>query len=272
MVEVIDWSKVPMDKQWHSITKEHYLPGVTLITPTGDRHTAFHQLEKYVARQTYSGPLQWIVVDDGLTETVPNYNSRYDLIYIRREYSKDRAASLMGNLLEAMPHIIYNKILILEDDDWYAPKYIHQMQIRLQNYDLVGEGLARYYHVKWRQHLQNRNRKHSSLCQTALSICALKALYVSCQNKQSSFVDCRLWEKKLRKNIFCDLSLAVGIKGMPGREGIGAGHRHKISYRDDLQLKILQSWIGKEDTEFYAQFYKPGDKERQILARNRKRA
>ena len=39
--------------------------GVTLITPTGYRPEAFGLCIEYVWRQTYNGPLQWIVVDDG---------------------------------------------------------------------------------------------------------------------------------------------------------------------------------------------------------------
>lgn len=38
---------------------------MTLITPTGVRPKAWSICERLMARQTYDGPVQWVIVDDG---------------------------------------------------------------------------------------------------------------------------------------------------------------------------------------------------------------
>lgn len=244
-----------MDNTLKLITDKVYKDGVTLITPTGDRQIAFSRCEYYIAIQTVL-PQQWVIVDDGNSPTTFNNTSYHK--YIRKQPVHDKAKSLTTNIVCALPHIEYNKILIIEDDDYYAPEYIQQMVIRLSGkWDLVGEGLARYYNVRYRKYKTNNNRKSASLCQTALSSRILNALYTSCLKEGSSFVDTRLWDKNVKKNVFEDTSNCIGIKGMPGRLGIGSGHRPSKNYREDKDLKKLKQWLPQESVDFYAPFYKP---------------
>jgi len=114
---------------------------LTAITCTGDRPICFNLLHKWVASQTVK-PDQWIVVDDGSVpvETEGNFE------YIRRAPRKsDPEFTIILNLEEAFAHVRGDKILFLEDDEYYAAGYIGEMSARLDRYDIVGIGRSKYY-------------------------------------------------------------------------------------------------------------------------------
>jgi hypothetical protein len=236
------------------LKSKKYESGITLITPSGERPQCIQRTKYYIERQTYRGPLQWIVCDDS--------NIHYDICkpdnvttfnHKKRKYPGNKSDSFRGNVIGALSLVLYDKIIIIEDDDWYSPDYIKLYNDRLNNYELVGEGPARYYNVASKSYRILGNTKRASFCQTALQTKIIEKLYISCQ-KDSAFVDARLWNKHCsRKIVFQDKAHCIGIKGMPGRKGIGMGHRAK-SFSRDKDWKILAQWIGKEDTEFYKQF------------------
>ena len=66
-----------------------YKEGVTLLTPTGDRQIALSRCEFYMKRQSYSGPLQWLVADDGW----PWSRLTAGQEHLQRQPSKDKAQS-----------------------------------------------------------------------------------------------------------------------------------------------------------------------------------
>lgn len=244
--------------------------GVTLITPTGDRPIPFQQSELYFSRQTYAGKVQWIVSDDGLEPTTLTKGQHL----VRNKSAKElgccpndrKAESITGNVLAALEHVEYDRIIIWEDDDYYDSRHISQQLTRLNNYALVGEGIAHYYNVHERAYRINRNTKHASFCQTALRAEALYALFTSCHKRTSSFIDSRLWQKtSLKKMVFQDTRYVIGIKGMPGRSGAGMGHRPykggerkptlRPGFKLDHNLSVLSQWLPKEFVDYYAQFY-----------------
>lgn len=68
----------------------------------------------------------------------------------------------------------------------------------------------------------------------------------------SQFIDMDLWKlegyyKRLDKHN----GMTVGIKGMPGRSGIGTGHRPGEGFTFDSDGQNLISRIGNEDSQFY---------------------
>jgi len=220
------------------------LAGITLITPTGDRHLAFSRCEYYIQRQIVQ-PDQWIIVDDGYQPTKITLGQDY----IRNKPFGEKVASILGNYKSLISEIKYNKIIIIEDDDWYHPKYVESVVQRLTRYDLVGEVPAHYYHIKFRVYRRQRN-DHASLCQTAFISEVLPA-FKTCLTKKSAFIDRRLWQKNINKRCFSDTRYSIGIKGMPGRKGCGIGHRPPDTYASDSKLKILKDWVGEEDAEWY---------------------
>jgi hypothetical protein len=236
-----------MDKMYHLLYNKQYKKGVTLITPSSERHFAIARCEEYIKRQTYKGPLQWIVAEDS--------KKPYDLtcgqVHIKRTSGSDKVTSFLGNIKAILPEIEYDNVLIIEDDDWYSPEYISLYKHRLERWHLVGEGPARYYNVKEKCFRFCQNDSRASFCQTGLRATSLDKLYASIQ-KHNAFVDARLWDKKLPKFVFQGDTHCIGIKGMPGKKGIGIGHRPtKANFIADPDFKELEKWIGKEDTDWY---------------------
>ena len=58
-------------------------------------------------------------------------------------------------------------------------------------------------------------------------------------------------KKNIKKALFQDKRYCVGIKGMPGRAGIGIGHRPGSSYCSDPYWRKLVEFIGQEDAQYY---------------------
>jgi hypothetical protein len=208
--------------------------------------------------------------DDGKEPTKINSNCDY----IRRTPQRsDPKFTMMLNLEEAFKWVKGDKILFIEDDEYYAPDYIKEVSEKLGQFDLVGIGRSKYYHLptlRWHKH---RNMGHASLAQTGFTRNFFKTVK-NCMNGDL-FLDIRLWRtvngisadqlslpdglnqyksKDGRGFIFDDFekSIYIGIKGMPGRSGIGVGHREMGCYHFDKDKKVLKNWITtKEDYDKY---------------------
>lgn len=221
---------------------------ITVITPTGDRPLAFALCQKWMANQTRQ-PDQWIVVDDGkvpLSGVIP-------MQYVRREPKPtDPKHTLVPNLKAAFPLITGNKIIIMEDDEYYAPEYIAEMARRLDSHPIVGLKDARYYHLPTGGYYQNHNNRHASLAQTAFRDTLIPGIRELLNETDEPFLDIRLWKKYVPQgNIFDDFGrmLYLGIKGLPGRAGIGGGHRptsYPRSNIDSINRTVLQKWVPRD--------------------------
>jgi len=215
---------------------------ITVITPTGDRPLAFWLCQIWMKQQTVI-PDQWIVVDDGV-------QLRDDLrvgsfTRVRRPPKEDGVTrhTLLDNLRAAIPFVAGDKILIWEDDEYYSPEYIERMSEWLDQYELVGIGNSRYYHIGSLGYHVHQNQKHASLAQTGFRISMLPE-FESLLGGRDNFLDIPLWKSNAAKRIYTDdPPLYVGIKGMPGRNGIGAGHNPKYCYRKhDGDFHVLRQW------------------------------
>ncbi len=224
-------------------------PGmITAITPTGDRPLALALCKHWMEMQTVR-PDQWIVVDDGKVPVKPPPGAEY----VRRMPSrKDTVYTLVANLKKAIPYVKGNKILIIEDDEYYAPTYIERMSQELETHEVAGIIQAKYYHLPSGGNVQIANVKHASLAQTGFRASFLstfdKLLYT-----HSPYLDARLWATALptgRGYLFPDTGqlLYVGMKGMPGRTGIGTGHTTAMYNNnfDDIHRKVLKKWIPRD--------------------------
>lgn len=231
-------------KEITKLLDKQYESGLTIITPTGDRQFCLSRCNFYLFNQTYNGPIQWIIVDDGKNPSLDSMAVPINHLHIKQEYPGNKAKSINHNIRAALPHIQYDKIAIIEDDDCYRPDYLERLLERLEHYDLAGEGSTKYYNIKHCKYRQNNNTKHASLFQTGMkTLPCIEQLYVSTLREQSAFIDSRLWNKKLKKFIFCDDTTAIGIKGMEGRLGIGIGHRPTHSFHTDSGFKQLVKWM-----------------------------
>ena len=234
---------------------------VTLITCTGMRAESIRRCARYVHRFDGLGSVrvQWIVVDDGDVQTFVPYvgdNATVEEKLIRPKHRWEPGKNTLAlNLLAALPHVKYDSVMFIEDDDWYSPQYMSRQLELLRGASIAGERPSRYYHLpsnKWRI----MRSVHASLCQTAMRASLLPLLESVCR-ADASFIDVSLWQRVFTTHCafserLDDTTHCVGMKGLPGRAGIGIGHRPELGagWNADPGREKLREWLGN-DMELY---------------------
>lgn len=224
---------------------------LTLLTTTGDRPLAWRLCQHYMQRQTYQGLVRWIIVDDGQTPQATEFErENWTLEVIRPQPLWSRGQNTQArNLLAGLERVTTaDTVVIIEDDDWYGENWLRTIDSMRDTAELIGEKKAFYYHVPKRAYLQINNQAHASLCSTAVSGQAIETLKKVCKVRPK-FIDVVLWRMHANRALF-DGSQVIGIKGLPGRNGIGVGHRPKMGFRLDESGEILKNKIGS-DADFY---------------------
>lgn len=222
---------------------------LTLITPTGCRPQAWALCERWMAHQTYQGPVKWIVVDDGQTPQPVTFNRQGWLLEVVRPEKKWRPGdnTQARNFLEALELVGPDeRVAVIEDDDYYAPGWLDRVDAELQTADCVGQGWNCYYHVRTGAIRENDNDKHASLCATAFKGEALELFRRQCV-RAPKLLDIPMWKHSPKRRVFKD-RLVIGMKGLPGRSGIAGGHEMTTDEPFDIRL-----WIG-DDADAYSQF------------------
>lgn len=227
---------------------------IQVLTTTGARHEAFALCQHYMRRQTYAGPVTWIIVDDGpRPQAVERMPDNWLQVVIRRApYWQPGQNTQAANLLRGLDAIdVAVPLVIVEDDDWYAPDWLDTVTRELECAELVGECRSKYYNAALRIGRQMNNSNHASLCATALRGAAIRTLRQACE-RRPDYIDMELWQRHRSRHLF-DGNGVIGIKGLPGRGGIGMGHRQTFSGTFDPDHALLRQWIG-EDSARYACF------------------
>ncbi len=233
--------------------------GISLITCTGGRPEAFKLLEGWMLGQA-SGivELQWIIVDDcdpavdlrslaGETRNI----FRPMLIRPKHRWTPGGPNTLAANLGTALEAASYDKILFIEDDEAYLPNYLNEMSAMLDRASLAGQSPSRYYHVGLRKWKDMGNYRHASLCQTGIRREMIPKLLDICKAGFSA-IDLRLWQNA---GMITHTNDVVGMKGLPGRPGIGIGHRPQgPGWIDDPHGYQLETWLGPKGAAKYAKF------------------
>ncbi|HHA2844535.1 glycosyltransferase family A protein [Stenotrophomonas maltophilia] len=224
---------------------------LTLLTATGARPAAWALCERWMARQDYSGPVRWIIVDDGADpQPVTFRRDGWQLVLVRPSPhwapgQNTQARNLLKGLAAVGPE---ERLVIIEDDDWYAPDWLTTIAAELEHAELVGEHRARYYNVAQRRGRQLANTGHASLCSTAMRGAALRDFADACRSRPK-FIDLELWRRPRGRRLFGGHRV-VGIKGLPGRGGIGMGHDLDFNGEADPCGALLRNWVG-QDAEVY---------------------
>ena len=247
---------------------------IVLITPTGGRPDQFNLCRLFMERQTYQGKVVWIIVDDCIPVTTDcvqeNFKENWTIIKVYPQppwrpgqNSQGRNISMgLNTMLSNYKMEDIEGIFIIEDDDYYKPIYLEQMTPRLAGVQAVGEKNTIYYNVYYRTYFHHPNTGHSSLFQTAFTVDALD-IFGHCCNE--AYIDMSFWTRVTSVNLFNENNLSVGIKGMPGRYGIGAGHTRLRNMPRDNEWHYLISLIGMEDTKLYTRFYGGGNTRPSLL-------
>jgi hypothetical protein len=201
---------------------------IHVMTPTGARPEAFAACVAQMRMQDCGGPVQWIIVDDGPEPMPTPQVDGWDVLHIRREpHWQPGENTLAANLLcglSALPKAA--RVVVIEDDDQYAPWWLSRCDEWLEMADLVGESHALYRNVVTGAEKAMGNDRHASLCSTAIKGPALDALRHSAEQGALG-IDLRLWRDfEGSKALYPPEPRGVtGLKCWPGRAGIGIGHR-----------------------------------------------
>lgn len=202
-----------------------------------------------MSRQTYGGDVEWLVINDG-----DPYTCRCGQNQVMRIPQCGGGHSLCENLLEGLARATAKKVLVVEDDDWYAVDYVARMVAALEEAELVGAMPENYFNVRSRRWCRIHSNWHASLAATGLRGPAIEALR-EVASRGKPLMDKALWRQwggSRPTGALLNEVLHVGIKGMPGTAGIGMGHRDSMG-RPDPGLEVLKDWIGK-DVECYEPF------------------
>jgi len=195
--------------------------------------------------QTYEGPVRWVIVDDGEQPQETFFKREgWTLEFVRPAPFWQPGQNTQARNLLAGLEVISNdeRVVVIEDDDAYAPSWLESADEMLTHADLVGEAYARYYNVKLRVGRQLHNTRHASLCSTAMRGEALRLFRIVCA-KNLKFIDLELWRQH-NTRLLSATHHVVGIKGLPGRSGIGMGHMSDFNGVMDPKGILLREWVG----------------------------
>lgn len=202
--------------------------------------------------QTYTGPVRWIVVDDGETaQPVTVTRPGWSIEVVRPEPrwapgQNTQARNLRVGLERCDPA---HPVVFWEDDDYYSPGWLDHLVAALPAAELVGSRLITYYNVATRRWAVAANPTHAAMSCTAIRGEAI----VTCREvlaRFDSFLDLQLWQAHGEQYLFDTDARVVSIKGQPGRPGIGVGHREKFGRYRDPDGAALRELIGA-DAEAY---------------------
>lgn len=205
---------------------------ITAITCTHGRPEAFALCQRYLAQQTRQ-PDQWLVLDSD--------------------------APMPAKILNAIDAgIIKGDIIVFfEDDDLFRADWLAWCEEQItKGYDLVGEGLAVYYHVSSRWWSECRNVRHAALCQSAITRDMLEPLANVIRSFESPFFDTRLWQLDCSKLLVLPKNPAerrvIGIKGMPGKLGYSGEHSQLMpkGVNADPSMRKLWEWAPKDAANY----------------------
>lgn len=224
---------------------------LTLLTATGARPEAWALCERWMLRQTFAGPVRWVIVDDGPEpQPITFRRAGWELVLIRpAPFWRPGQNTQARNLRKGMDAVQRDDLVtFVEDDDHYAPGWLQAIVDQADRAEVIGTPRARYYNLPARIARQLNNTQHAALCSTAIRGQAVDAMRRVLRDAQK-FIDLQLWRGARSRHLFAG-DYVTGIKGLPGRGGIGMGHSKNFSGTPDPDLRILREWIG-EDAEAY---------------------
>jgi len=237
---------------------------VALITPTGGRPKQIELCSKFMKRQDYKGKVLWVIVDDIEPISTNHISLAFRENWIIKKINPTPSWRVgqntqARNLIVGIEEVRLNKyeeieaIFIIEDDDYYSPEYLTTMMEKIKGFNVAGQMYTVYYNPVFRGWLQNGNYKHASLFQVAFTP-NLIPIFKRCCLMRRVFIDMSFFRSianlPYKVNLFDGKDLAVGIKGLPGRSGIGMGHRAEIRMMPDPEFVKLKELIG-DDYMYY---------------------
>ena len=211
---------------------------IALLTPSGGRPRQLELCRRMIAAQD-------------MVESTTHYASINETLTL---------AQNLYLLLDTAERAKPDAYLVVEDDDFYPSGYVGLMAARFaMGYDIVGSERTRYYHVPTRGFRTHAHPGRSSLCATGFSASAMpKVRAVIEASLGERFLDIAVWNEAASGALgwacLIDDSTMVGIKGLPGRAGIGVGHDPRHYADHDADGSVLLEWVGPEFAATYLEW------------------
>lgn len=243
------------------------------LTPTSDRPILLELCSWNLGKQNYFGNIFWSICDNSKTSYNYKFHNGTIFRHIRSKHQIEDGSEVTPNLdfllnlmtlarVEEIGFTKYDKKLcIIEDDDWYNANYINFMSNALNEYDVVGLDQTIYYHIPTKRYRIIQHTNRSSLNSTAFKAnlipLFIEAIKLALKNK-NIHVDIYFWhlvnQNKIQYKLYENKNLVVGLKGLPGKIGLGSGHRLKEvmsrSYKYDNDLAYLTSIMDCDITKY----------------------
>ena len=193
----------------------------------------------------------WIIATDG---DAPDFSeSPVNILISQAEYAGSPVKSFTGNLIRAVTAAAENgmdAVLIMEDDDWYAPTYVEKMEETLAQAEVIGNKPTASMNVVSGS---VKNTKHGYIVLAQLGFARsqfalFKAAVEECRAKNENGVDKAFFALMRKQNVRCETLLEphlyVGLKGiydMKSRtpQGFTEQHRRHKKYFKGQFLQLL---------------------------------
>lgn len=253
-----------------------------IITVTRSRPAAFDQLRKFVKAQDLQD-YEWLIVcDEGADDYhFPVTKGTARVKVVRRDTGEDTLPSFNANWLAALDHVTDDKVVVLEDDDWYNRSYLTDMNKMLDQADLAGFDHNAYYYVLERKAQRRHNGGMSALATTGFRRSLVPQVRKLLESG-SVHLDILLWReftgRKLLVDNFTGIDSASGIQPKIDEDtgNIVGEHPRHVGLKQpwhggaagltqggshgglDQTGKILRSWLG-DDAAFYLKFTREHD-------------
>ena len=235
---------------------------IALLTPTGGRLKQMELCAKFMKQQDYEGEVLWVLVVIPVTVYYikKSFRENWTIVKVYPEPAwstgqNTQARNLLVGIKEIKKYLEIKAVFIIEDDDYYSPRYLRIMLSKLKGYDIAGEMYTIYYNPILRGYMRNINGYHASLFQIAFVPELLPIFEMVCATRVR-FIDMdffrTLLSQKKKINLFNNMDLAIGIKGLPGRPGIGMGHK-RVNNRliADPELVKFKKFLGEDWIYYY---------------------
>lgn len=219
---------------------------LTVLTTTHNRPEAFNLLTKWMAHQT-AQPDQWVVVTDGSLDGYV-FTDRHEVIV--RERKEGDMHSVCENTLVALKAAKGDRIVICDDDDYFAPKFLETLVTALDEVALAGLSADVYYNVPARRFARMHNQEHASLTCTGFRK-SLKKTVEACAKAGDPFIDMLLWERAVQKRLVPNghtRPLHLGMKGSR-TPNVGLG-KSSHGWSSDRNFIHLKNFIGPDAFDY----------------------
>lgn len=224
---------------------------IQILTATGARPEAWGLCMRWMARQTYTGLVHWVIVDDGPEpQEVPPWRKGWTISVQRPQPFWERGQNTQLRNIRLGMDLIEDRepLVLVEDDDHVAPGWLDRIYRELNHSDIVGQQLCRKYNLGTQRARELTHPYRASLCATGLrgpGITRLRRIV----GAGPKLIDTMLWKPGLGR--LFDGCYVTGMKSLPGRPGIDSGHRLGFGEISDADGSLLRQWVGPEDAKVY---------------------